>query len=207
MNMDKEKLAHFASFDPRTMAQQELQIVEMEGNDDMPGKFASEVKVNQMLYGISEAAAYKITVVHHEREADGLTDDAKRNALVKLYETIKEKTKLDFDPYEAAMADEKLGVAKKANDDKAVAKELAKLFGIVYSKPAADFQKACNQRVKSINAFCGTVALAFACSPSYLFGSTDVSAVRADFKRNWNSDGLEDQYTKYWELLKEAILK
>ena len=88
------------------------------------------------MFGVNEVSAYRTMVAKRKIGNKELSDDERRNARIEFFRTISTASGLGFDPYEAALADEKLDTAKEEEDEMKVIACLAKVYSVIYKKPA-----------------------------------------------------------------------
>lgn len=191
------------TFDPKKLADLEIQSIKHEFQDNQKAKFDCQVKLTHLLCGTNEASAYHITVVKRRIGNKELTDDERRNARVEFFQLISSLGSLGFDPYEAALADEKLDVAKEEEDEKKIVECLAKVYSVMYKKPVSVFREPSWLLVNFTNKLYDQLAYAMFSSPSFIIGLS--TGVRAEIQNHMNFDKLQKSSVKRWESLKKAI--
>lgn len=198
-----ERLKSHEPFDPKVLADLEIQSIKYEFQDNQSAKFDCEVKQNQFLYGINEISAYHATISKNKIRNEKLTDNERRNARVDFFQTISIASGLGFDPYEAALVNEKLDIAKAEKDEEKIIESLTKIFSVVYKKPTAVFLEPSRLLIDFTNEVYQEIASAMMRSPSFIIGLENVA--RAEMENNMDFEKLQKSSIKRWESLKKAI--
>lgn len=198
-----EKLKSHETFDPKALADLEIQAIKYEIQNNQKAKFNCEVKQIELSYGMNEVSAYHTMIARKKIENDKLIEDERRYARVEFFQLISMAGGLGFDPYEAALADEKLDVAKAEKDEKKIVMCLAEVFSIIHKKPASVFQEPSQLLVDYANETCDQLALAMMYSPSFLVGLENGARLEIEMKLDF--DKLQKASLRRWESLKKAI--
>ncbi|QQG41308.1 MAG: hypothetical protein HYV90_04015 [Candidatus Woesebacteria bacterium] len=198
-----ERVKSHESFDPARLADLEIQSIKYEFQDNQKAKFDCGVQSTQLMYGINEVSAYRTMVAKRKIENKELSDDERRNARIEFFQTISTASGLGFDPYEAALADEKLDLAKESEDKKKIIGCLAGVFSILYKKPASVFREPTRLLLKFTDELYEQLAFAMMRSPSFVMGMG--SGARSEIEKNMDFDKLQKSSLKRWKSLKQAI--
>ncbi len=155
------------------------------------------------MFGVNEVSAYRTMVAKRKIGNKELSDDERRNARIEFFRTISTASGLGFDPYEAALADEKLDTAKEEEDEMKVIACLAKVYSVIYKKPASVFREPSRLLLKFTDELYGQLAMAMMRSPSFIVGLEN--GARTEIEENMDFDKLQKSSLKRWESLKKVI--